>query len=258
MGANRDKEPQADVFESVKDFIWRHPAVALTLMYLYTSFLGVMYSWTLVGQFGINIMDFAAVEDFLLAALRQPASLLQSLGAAALAVFAVGMRARRRRGIREAVCTTPPATDEELAEKLAQISWLVSTHMAWTIAAVVLSAYSLVPPLVVGRLQADRLKRGEGLAVLVEVKDNCDSGHLSCEEGAFVLISATNKFHFFYDHAERQTHIILTDSILGMLQLPEGSTRPCSSPTPTRRSTLTPLATPHPIFRSTASPTTDP
>jgi hypothetical protein len=47
----------------------------LTLAYVYVNALGILYSWSLYKEFGINIFDYAEIGDFLLAALKNPYAL---------------------------------------------------------------------------------------------------------------------------------------------------------------------------------------
>lgn len=58
----------------------RHPALLLTVAYLAVSLTGLVFSWAFFRQFGVNYYLFADLTDFLLGAVREPASLLAALG----------------------------------------------------------------------------------------------------------------------------------------------------------------------------------
>lgn len=51
-------------------------AWAAPLIYVYATTIGTVASWTRFNQFGINILDFAELNDFMLAAFRDPLVLL--------------------------------------------------------------------------------------------------------------------------------------------------------------------------------------
>ena len=68
-------------------FFREHPAIAGTLLYLQVNAVGVIYSWALFRNFGINVFDFAEANDFLLAAFREPFSLLSAIGILAYAIL---------------------------------------------------------------------------------------------------------------------------------------------------------------------------
>ena len=46
------------------------------LLYLYVTAIGMTYSWLHFDAFQINVFDFAEINDFLLAAFREPKSFL--------------------------------------------------------------------------------------------------------------------------------------------------------------------------------------
>ncbi|MCP4548615.1 MAG: hypothetical protein GY835_19335 [bacterium] len=61
-----------DFFGWVVSFLRNHPALLLTLLYLYTSLIGILYTTHLYDRFGIDIVKFADARDFFLAAFYIP------------------------------------------------------------------------------------------------------------------------------------------------------------------------------------------
>jgi len=57
----------------------QHPALALTLGYLFLTAVGMVYEFLFLRQFGLQIFDFADASDFLLVAFRQPLLLVFTL-----------------------------------------------------------------------------------------------------------------------------------------------------------------------------------
>ena len=49
-----------------------HPALILTVIYVAASTVGMVYSWSYLRHFGINVFNYAQIGDFLLASLKEP------------------------------------------------------------------------------------------------------------------------------------------------------------------------------------------
>lgn len=62
--------------EQVKIFFKEHPTMLLTFCYLIITIIGVLYSYFFYKEFGINIIKFADLSDFLLASILEPKSVL--------------------------------------------------------------------------------------------------------------------------------------------------------------------------------------
>ena len=58
-----------------ENWTWIAPAI-----YAYATILGVVSSWVRFREYGINILDFAELNDFMLAAFRDPITLLAAVG----------------------------------------------------------------------------------------------------------------------------------------------------------------------------------
>jgi hypothetical protein len=59
-----------------KEFLLANPTVVLSLLYLYVTGVGMLYSAVLYGRFGINVFDYSEIGDFLLAAFKNPVAFL--------------------------------------------------------------------------------------------------------------------------------------------------------------------------------------
>jgi len=62
--------------EQVKLLFKEHPTMLLTICYFSITIIGVLYSYFFYKEFGINIIKFADLSDFLLASILEPKSLL--------------------------------------------------------------------------------------------------------------------------------------------------------------------------------------
>jgi hypothetical protein len=91
---------------AVKGFFHDNPTFVLTLLYLYATAIGIIYSSVLYGRFGINIFDYSEIADFLLAAFKNPVALVAAgvlvVMGVALAAFAAILEQRiMRRTMRD-------------------------------------------------------------------------------------------------------------------------------------------------------------
>lgn len=79
MAEEPNHEPEENNrWGKIKGFFLDNPTLALTLLYLYVTAVGMLYSAVLYRKFGINIFDYAEIADFLLAALKNPEAILQT------------------------------------------------------------------------------------------------------------------------------------------------------------------------------------
>lgn len=60
------------------------PALLVSLMYLFASVIGLFYSWAFLRPFGINILQYAEISDFLLASIKEPLTWALTLFAVAV------------------------------------------------------------------------------------------------------------------------------------------------------------------------------
>src|SRR5215210_1029614 len=87
----------------LKEFFLANPTVVLSLLYLYVTAIGMLYSAVLYGRFGINVFDYSEISDFLLAAFKNPvaflaAGLLAVMGAAVLSIQMSLVRKNEQQG----------------------------------------------------------------------------------------------------------------------------------------------------------------
>jgi hypothetical protein len=82
----------------LRGLLREHPTLALTMTYAVVTLIGVVYSFFFFREFGINILKFADLSDFLLASIIEPVSILIFLGVVlfTLAMFALDFGARKK------------------------------------------------------------------------------------------------------------------------------------------------------------------
>ena len=78
-----------DFWDKLNRYFLDNPTLTLTLLYVYVTALGMLYSAVLYGRFGINIFDYSETADFLLAAFKNPLPFFLILVLAALVLAAL-------------------------------------------------------------------------------------------------------------------------------------------------------------------------
>lgn len=210
----------ADPLRGIAQFLREHPAMLLTLIYIYTSMAGLIYMWFLFQRFGINVMDFAKAADFLLAAFKQPKAFVYWVGGHALVLYWIWDAYRQRQGKK----SSAPVSARRI----------VSVALRWL---VVLLMYTTVPLLFAVGDSGD-IRSGRTQKFMVEVQISGDAVGSCTLEGEVFLIGTTEEFAFFYDRDQNCTHIIPVANIVHMYTVPLDSTG--SSATPTGAVTETP------------------
>jgi len=66
--------------QNARSFFREHPTMLLTFCYFIITVIGVLYSYFFYQEFGINIIKFADLSDFLLASILEPLSIIIFVG----------------------------------------------------------------------------------------------------------------------------------------------------------------------------------
>ncbi|MEE4162378.1 MAG: hypothetical protein V2I25_07690 [Woeseiaceae bacterium] len=65
-------EPKAFPEAGVYRLVAEHPALLVSLGYVFASAIGMLFSWSYLWHFGIDFFEYAQIGDFLLASLKEP------------------------------------------------------------------------------------------------------------------------------------------------------------------------------------------
>ena len=175
---------QGSALGTLGTFFWKHSATILTLAYVYTSALGVIYLYSLFRRFGINIMDFVGATDVLFAAFKAP------LGAIVSLPVALGISASLISG---------PLAKRSFWQR---ISVLIAVPIAL-----------IIPPLIMGAVDGVRLRDVGGTKVIVHLKESGDPPVSNSVLGDTTLIWTTDDFAFFYSHDTLRMHFAPVSNI---------------------------------------------
>jgi hypothetical protein len=172
------------------ELIVRHEGLAITLAYLGLIALGMFHSALYFNEFGVNIVDFAEVSDFLLAPVRDPLVVLVSI----LPLLIVWVY---RRMTLAAVDRWPRALRFGGRDRSPRMAWVWGfAALLWVVAFNMHYVNWLT----------DRIKAGEGTAVAAAFTDGSPVGGGTA--APLLLLRGTSKFAFFYRPVERQVVIV--------------------------------------------------
>jgi hypothetical protein len=228
-GAKENEEDYSWWGSKVKEFFLENPTLVLSLLYLYATSMGLLYSAVLYARFGINILDYAEISDFLLAAFKNLFPLLAA-GASvlfylALLAYAGSVRkpqARRDKLQYEASIRSNTGSDEHLTplqkhQRFVGKMWDVMA-LAILLAISVVSSALFLTYSVAGR-DASSIKDGETTAVDVRYRSFLSSTG-QVKEAGLALIGATQKAVFFYDVDAKHT-IVIPQAQIVSIEVPE-------------------------------------
>lgn len=191
--------------------LWREPALLLSFAYFSTSAIGLWASYWYYQPFGINILQFMEVTDFLAAGLRDPAYLAVVAGAVAIHWFVNWPDRWRERN---------PERAQELFRRW-WMRWIVAPHwhfawlrrfsdnksMFWTAFGIGwLTLWLLVP---YERNLAQHILAGDGRAVTFVAEADVRAG--LCPEPRFI---GTNSLYvFLYCPDRRRLEVVPIESV---------------------------------------------
>jgi hypothetical protein len=210
-----------------KDFFSKNPTFGITLLYLYVTAIGMLYSAVLYGKFGISIFDYSEIGDFLLAALKNPiaflsAGLFAAVAAAVLALMARGLRYWDKAAYAPISPPEPGQTWEEHTESVKEeAKRVVRVVMGLLAIGLVLVGIfsSLIRPYFSAARTAASIKNGDKPTVVVRYRSFSGSAGQVTRPG-LEFIGATQRAAFFYDADHKHTMVIPQEQIVA-IRVPE-------------------------------------
>lgn len=175
------------------DYLREHWALAASVGYLYLTTIGMIQSGMLFSKYEINIFEFAEINDFLLAAFREPISLLAGFGVLAYVGIAFAFLYRRKG-----------------ASSSGNILFRSKTMM-WNL---VLSA--LLMPILAQVLFSDIFKGSYERGVALELRRGALPGVTDLSKANFKLIGTSENFVFVHEQNLGQSFIVPTSNLVGL------------------------------------------
>ena len=185
-----------------------HPSLALTLIYLGLTTVGLIHDLWFYLYFRFNILDFSETSDFLLAAIRNPLVILLSMAPVALLL----MFARLRHA-----ALKKSSRYRAYSARYAKTKWN-SVGLRAAIYGVFVFVYAVAFTQVYAKATSNRIKAGVGRRVAF----TRTAGEPPTEQP--ILLGSTTKFLFFYYPARRVTEIVPVEN-MGTLTIDSRSHR---------------------------------
>lgn len=175
------------------DYLREHWALAASVGYLYLTTIGMIQSGIIFSKYEINIFEFSEINDFLLAAFREPISLLAGFGVLAYVGIAFAVLYRKN------------------SERRPGSILFRSKAMMWNL---FLSA--LLMPILTQVLFADFFKGSYERNVALELRRGALPGITDLSKAEFKLIGTSENFVFVHERKLGQSFIVPTSNLVGL------------------------------------------
>lgn len=190
LQARKQEKLQRSWLRRAGRYVCANPTLIAGIGYLYLTTFGLIYKWTLYQSFGINLFDYAKVEDFLLAGFEQPSTLFYTV---------VGVSG----GL---VLLSSFISDYAHMSKLSRIFRIVIFIIGYT-------GWLLFPSWHIGNALADEIREGNSRLVRIEM----DVNNRCIQEADLVrLIGKSGGFVFVFDAEEKLTIALAVSKIISL------------------------------------------
>lgn len=194
------------------------PGLLISMSYLLLSLLGMFFTWSLYQRLGVDYLEFAEVSDFLMAVLREPATLLMAASAVLVTLLLRGIVKLEQRYF----ARHPPGN--ALTRAYSRVSaW---SHRNLALEAAIFVLYSFLFVTLYGDWKSERLKDGHGRQVRVQLVEGG-------EPAPRILLGGSSRYLFLFDPASGRVEATPHENILRLDMLvsaetarPEDSARP--------------------------------
>jgi len=179
-----------------------HPALALTLGYLFLTGVGMVYEWLFFKNFDLQIFNYAEPSDFLLVALREPLLLVFTVISVLVLVNFTNKHSKRIEKV---------GTYRRLYLWLIGKSWGRAVERLAYLVLVI--GYFISLTSIYADYTAKLVHRGQGSKVRVELtyQDSSKPG----EPGGkiYILLGSTSKYLLAYDPVAKSTQVLPANNI---------------------------------------------
>jgi hypothetical protein len=202
---------------SAAEFFRNHPAMLGSVMYLVITSMGMVYAACLYRKFGTNILDFAELNDFLLAAFKDLVAFIMSIVTITLGIGATVWLSFQAETLRQ--------EKNIAAGRLGLVAR--HAHLNWATGLIILSIfiYTLVPPYLFGNSEATSIMEAQEAPVEVRYRTTTSGSAPLIPEKGVEFIGATDKAAFFYD-AEAKRTLVIPHSKIVSIAFPESDPGP--------------------------------
>lgn len=183
------------MFSQIKLFFREHPTMLLTFCYFVITVLGVLYSYYFYKEFGINILKFADLSDFLLASILEPQTLILFLGVTFLTILNILLEAfmkKRFKGYKQ-------FSNDKLKAKYTE----PFLHI------MIVTSITAMMTSVLATNNADIIKSGSFDEFQVRI---ADPGTLSANQ-SLALLGSSSRYVYFYNAKNSEALVIPVENV---------------------------------------------
>ena len=181
--------------KELNDFFKSHPALILTLLFIQISTVGMVYDYALLQQFGINVFQFAELNDFFLAAFKEPFVLIQSV----LTLFVI------------------PAVLGITKNRWDLVSSLIHKKKTMYFGTIfIILVYTLIPPYLGGKSAGKVLANGWNSIDKVYLVRKTNPNGMFPDKEPLYLVTSTDKFMFFYNDKSKTVKVLNLANFAGL------------------------------------------
>jgi hypothetical protein len=190
---------EENVRGSLYGLLLRQPGLLISLSYLVVSLLGMFFTWSLYDKLGVNYLQFAEVSDFLMAVLREPATLLMAATAVAVTLLLRGLVTLEQRYF-----ARHPPTNILMRAYRAASNW---SHRNLVLELGVFLLYSFLFINLYGNWKSEQLRSGKGDRVSVQFLDQAPMVQR-------IMLGGSSRYLFLFDSQSGQVQAVPHENIL--------------------------------------------
>lgn len=177
-----------------------HPTLVFTLSYVFTTLIGVVYSYFFYNEFGINIAKLADLGDFLIMAVVEPISIVVFFAAVSITGLIWWLEFRMRKKY--------PGYQRWL-EKKSDIRFTDPIYFFLSV-----SVFAILAVQLLAVYNAAEIKSGNIDAYSIRLSD---PGELAAEQ-TLALLGTTTRFSLFYDNEKAEVLVVPVENISFMIK----------------------------------------
>jgi hypothetical protein len=183
------------MLSQLKLFFREHPTILLTFCYFIITILGVLYSYYYYKEFGINILKFSDLSDFLLASVLEPQTLLLFLGVITVTTIFILSDAFMKSKFKSYNQFSKDKLKSKYTDPLVNILVVavITASMTSTLAS----------------KNADKIKLGNFDEYEVRI---ADPGPLSTDQ-SLALLGSSSRYIYFYNLKESEALVIPVENV---------------------------------------------
>lgn len=204
---DREEEEFLRLRLTIPGWLRDNPGLCLTLVYLFTSVIGVVFHFLFLRRFGFNVLEFSETGDFLMVVVREPLTVgLAMMGLVFYVAYGWSVRwitpwTRRRFARLRSTPEKRRATMHQMRrwQPVIQVSFI--------------GVYAVLFVMLFSNWRASRIRAGDFRKVTVHYKTDSPKADGSLTADGLALLGTTSRFVFLYDPATKRADVVPLDGI---------------------------------------------